>query len=88
MHKLEFILAHGDEPILSAYCESPTGLQHYCRKFMSGVTMKFPHCVVFPGTVVHGCVLICHRAQLDKEFVQRCVSGDGAVGFEGWTIVY
>jgi hypothetical protein len=53
---------------------------------VSGLTLKSSCCA--SCTVIHSCVLCCHRAQLQGELVLRCVSGDdGDAALEGWAVV-
>jgi hypothetical protein len=38
-------------------------------------------------TVILGCVLCGHRAQLQGELILGCVSGDEDMALEGWAVV-
>jgi hypothetical protein len=50
-----------------------------------GLKLKSPHCV--SGTVIHGCVLCGHRAQLQEELVLGCIHCYGDSTLEGWVVV-
>jgi hypothetical protein len=45
------------------------------ERFMSGLTLKSPHCV--SCTVIHGCVLGCQAVHLQIQLILVIVSGDG-----------
>jgi hypothetical protein len=54
-------------------------------RFVSGLTTRSTHCA--SCTVTYGCVLCGHRTQLQGELILGCVSGDGDVALEGWTVI-
>jgi hypothetical protein len=45
------------------------------RRFMSGLTLKSPHCA--SGTIIHCCVLSSQAVHLQMQLVIVVVSGDG-----------
>lgn len=53
-------------------------------RFVSGLTLRFLHCV--SCTVISGCVLSGHRAQLKEDLVLGCFSSDGDAAFQGWVV--
>lgn len=59
----------------------PVSIREVCVR----VHTDFPHNV--SSTVIHSHVFSGHRAQVQGELVYGCVSGDGVVALDGWTIV-
>jgi hypothetical protein len=56
-----------------------------CREVCSWAHIESHHCA--SCTVISGCVLCGHRAQLQRELVLGRVSGDGDAALEGWAVV-
>jgi hypothetical protein len=61
------------------------GLLFPSGRFLSGFSLTLHHCAFC--TVIYGCVLCGHRAQLYGELLLGHVSGDGDVALEGWAVV-
>ena len=76
--KVDFpLLVYAPCPLLVQCCSA--------RRFLSGLTVKTPHCV--SCTVICGCVLSSHRIQLQVILVLGCVSSYGDLTFERWIVV-
>ena len=71
--------------MLSEWGKPPVGTELLYGRFMSGLTVKTPHCV--SCTVICSCVLSSHRIQLQEELVLGCVSSDRDSTFERWVVV-